>query len=137
MHFGSYPTDPASLANLLGPEIIFPCLRIRFSEFFINFDSLRIPEILEKPMENLGFSVIPYNPKNCCWLQKMTAIGHWERSRWKPAAPKIAAQVAKMNPETSKMRPNSAKMVPQSVKVAAQRAQVAAPSVPKSKFECL
>ena len=96
-------------------------LRARFFRFFVDFDAPRTIKIIEKPQENLGFSMVFIFSAKLLPNQKNKALEHAGTPKWKPGPPQTVPQVTKMLPGISNMRPKSAKMGSQSTPMAAQR----------------
>ena len=71
----TYVAAPANPAN---PGRFFGVAKLSgfyFSIFFIDFDAPRPPEMLEKPWENLGISMVCTNSANLLQSQQNAAMG--------------------------------------------------------------
>ena len=61
--------------------------RLSFFRFFVDFDTLQTPEIIEKPWENLSFSMIFGFSVKSLPNQRNVAMGHaWTLEMEAPAA---------------------------------------------------
>ena len=66
------PTNPANPGRFFGVSRHFG---LDLFKFFPNVDTLRPPEMLEKPEENLGFSMVFTNNANLLQSQQNAAMG--------------------------------------------------------------
>ena len=66
------PTNPANPGRFFGVSRHFG---LDLFKFFPNVDTLRPPEMLEKPQENLGISMVCTNSANLLQSQQNAAMG--------------------------------------------------------------